>query len=199
MAISTLTELKTSVENWLKRADLASYSEDLILVGEKWIFRNVRAREMETALSGNVSSGVLAVPAGFRALKHARVNQTPSVPLNITSASWIYANYPNRSSAETPKYIAVDGANFIFGPNASAVAILGTYYGALASVISSANALFLAHPDLYLFAALAEAEPFLKNDKRVALWTSKRDQVKDDINKEAHQGRFGDAMAVRTA
>lgn len=199
MAISTLAELKTAITNWTKRADLTSYTEDLIMVGEKWIFRNVRAREMETALSGTISSGVLAVPSGFRALKHARINQTPTVPLGIKSASWIYENYPNRSSTTTPKFIAVDGSNFIFGPNASALAVVGMYYGALTSVISSANALFTAHPDLYLFAALAETEPFLKNDKRVVLWTAKRDQAKDDINREAHQGRFGDAMAVSVA
>lgn len=196
MAISTLAELKTALTNWSKRSDLASYSEDLILLGEKWIFRNVRAREMETALSGTIASGVLAVPSGFRALKHARVDASPNIVLQIKPAQWIYENYPSRSNGSKPKFIAVDGSNFVFGPYPSNEAIAGTYYGALTSVITSANALFTAHPDLYLFAALAELEPFLKNDKRVALWMGKRDEIKNDINREAMQGRYGDGMAV---
>lgn len=196
MSISTLAELKTALNNWSKRSDLASYAEDLIMLGEKWIFRNVRAREMETALSGTIASGVLAVPTAFRALKHARIDASPNVVLQIKPAQWIYENYPTRSNGGTPKFIAVDGSNFIFGPYPSNLSVAGTYYAALTSVITSANALFLAHPDLYLFAALSELEPFLKNDKRVSLWMGKRDEIKNDINKEAMQGRYGDGMAV---
>ena len=197
MSISTYAELQTAVTNWTKRADLATPAPDLILLGEKWIFRNVRAREMETALSGTISSGVLAVPSGFRQLKHARVNESPNVPLRIVSATYIYENYPQRSGGNTPKFIAVDGANFVFGPYPADKAIVGTYYGALTSIQSTANALFLAHPDLYLMAALAEAAPYCKDLKMSALWVSKRDEIKNDINRESHQGRFGDAMAVR--
>jgi hypothetical protein len=199
VSISTYAELQTAVATWAHRADLSTPAPDLILLGEKWIFRNVRAREMETALSVAISSGVAAVPSTFRQLKHARIDQSPSVPLQIRPAAWIYANYPNRSSSTTPKFIAVDGANFIFGPNSSDGTVKGTYYGALTSIQSSANALFLAHPDLYLFAALAEAAPYLKDLKMAMAWTSKRDEIKNDINREAMQGRFGDAMAVSTA
>lgn len=199
MSISTYAELQTAVSTWTKRADLATPAPDLIMLGENWIFRNVRAREMETALSVAISSGVASVPSTFRQLKHARLDQSPSIPLQIKSAGWIYSTYPNRSSGETPRYIAVDGANFIFGPNAADGTVKGTYYGSLTSIQSTPNALFLAHPDLYLFAALAEAAPFCKDLKMAGVWISKRDEIKNDINREAMQGRFGDAMAVSTA
>jgi hypothetical protein len=52
---------------------------------------------------------------------------------------------------------------------------------------------------LYLFAALAEAAPFCKDLKMGIAWVSKRDSIKDDINRESMQGRFGDAMAVQVS
>jgi hypothetical protein len=197
MSISNYAELQTAVSNWLKRSDLSSYTPDLILLGEKWIFRHARVREMETALSVNISSGVAAVPGDFIALKHARVSGTPATPLEIRPASWIYAAYPNRGEGALPQFIGVDGSSFIFGPAPGSYSVLGTYYASLTSIQSSANALFTACPDLYLFAALCEAEPFLKNDARVALWTAKRDATLMDINNQTKESRQGDAMAVR--
>lgn len=200
MSIGTLAELKTALSNWTKRGDIATYAEDLILMGEKWIFRHARTREMEdTTLSVAIANGVASVPDGFVGLKHARLSGTPTTPLTIRPATWIYDRYPNRGGGSEPKYIGVDGSNFIFGPYPSARTVNGTYYKKLTSVITSANALFVANPDLYLFAALAEAEPFLKNDKRVMLWMSKRDAILADVNREAQGSHFGDAMAVSRA
>lgn len=199
MAISTLAELKTATTNWLHRADLASYVEDLIMVGEKWIFRHARCRLMESSLSVAISSGVAAVPEDFLALKNARISGSPSTPLVIRPPEWIYDQYPNRGGGELPKFVGVEGANLVFGPYPSAYTVVGTYYARPASVISSANTLFTTNPDLYLFAALAEAELFLKNDKRVLAWISRRDAILDDVNREDRAAKGGDGMAVRVA
>jgi hypothetical protein len=197
MSLSTYADLQTAVSNWLKRSDLSSYTPDLILLGEKWIFRHARVREMESALSVAISSGTATVPADFIALKHARLSTSPATPLDFRPASWIYANNPNRSAGEIPKFIGVDGETFIFGPSPGAYTVQGIYYAEPTSIQSSANAVFVAYPDLYLFAALAEAEPFLKNDARVALWVAKRDGALIDINKQTKESRQGDAMSVR--
>jgi hypothetical protein len=196
MSIANYADLQTAVSNWTKRSDLATPAPDLIMLGEKWIFRNVRAREMETALSGTIANGVLAVPADFRQIKHARVNSSPAQKLRIVPADTIYEQYPVRSGGGIPKFIAVDGANFIFGPHPGDYTVSGTYYAALTSIASSANALFLAHPDLYLMAALAEAAPYMKDQAMTGVWTAKRNEIKEDINRETRQGRYGDGMAV---
>lgn len=191
MAISTLAELKTAITNWAKRDDLSSYLDDLILMGEKWIFRHARTRDMEEPLSVTISSGVAALPADFVALKHAYIDGTPIEPLQAKASSWIYTRYPTRSSESKPKYIAVEGSNFIFGPYPdSAYTVAGQYYKRLTSVISSANALFTANPDLYLFAALSELEAFKKDDKRVELWMAKRNAILADVNNEDRAAEF---------
>ena len=202
MAISTLAELKTQVKSFLMRAnildvDAADNIENIILLGEKWIFRNARAREMETALSFTIASGEGTVPTDYRALKHARISTSPSRFLRQRKPQWIYESYPLRSSDSKPFFIGEDGLTFVLGPYPdSNYAVAGYYYAALTSIITSANALFTAHPDLYLFASLAEAEVYIKNDKRLPLWIAKRDAILRDVNMETQEGEQGQAMEV---
>lgn len=182
MAITNYAELQTAVTNWLHRADLASIVPDLITLGETRIFREVRVRVMESALSGTISSGVMAVPADYLELKSAYIDYTPVQQLQRSTPSQIYTEYPLRSATCKPTRIAREGTNFIFGPYPDGdYPVKGIYYAQPTAISSSANALFVANPDLYLFAALSEASAFIKNDSRIALWEQKYESVKADM------------------
>lgn len=197
MAISTYAELQTAVGSWLARDNLTAIIPDLIMIGEKWLFRKARTRDMETALSVTISGGTATVPTDFLAIKHARIDGSPSKPLRVRPATWIMERYPTRSSDGKPGFIAADGSTFIFGPFPdSGYTVLGIYYARPAVIATSANAVFTANPDLYLFAALAEAYPYLKGDARVPLWIAKRDTILADVNLEAQEGRQDTAMEV---
>jgi hypothetical protein len=181
--ISTYAELQTAVANWLHRADLTSYIPDLITLGETRIMREVKSREMETAFTDTIASQVIPLPANYIELKFAYAFVTKNTRLQRKTAQWIYENYPIRTGTGYPLYIAREGSNFIFGPSpAGNYTVTGVYYENLGPVSASNHALFVNNPDLYVFAALAEAEPFLKNDKRIALWEAKYSKIRDDIN-----------------
>lgn len=198
MAIDTLAELKTAITNWSKRSDLTSYLDDLIEIAEKRLFREVRTRDMETALNLTIASGVATVPTDFVELKYAYVDGSPTRALQVKPARWIVDNYPVRSSDGKPFFIGVDGTTFIFGPFPdSGYVIKGTYFKRLTSLATSANALFVANPDLYLFSCLAELEPFLKNDKRIPVWEAKYREIRDRVNGEANMDlHSGGPLAV---
>lgn len=203
MSISTYAELQTAVGNWLNRSDLTSYVPDFIALGEARIYRELRIRAMETALSSAISSGVVAVPSAYIELKHAYVDGTPTSSLLRAEPGLIYAKYPTRSSSGRPVYIAREGSNFIFGPYPdSNYTIKGIYYGRLTALSDSntTNWFTTNAPGILLFAALCEAEPFLKNDMRIALWQSKYDMEKEGIEREERNEQFsggGLAMDVR--
>lgn len=188
MAITTFAELKTAIAGWLdvSATDLSSQIDDLITVGEKRIFREARTRDMETALSSAISSGVLALPASYVALKFVYINTAPIQVLERRSAEWLYANYGYQSGSGIPTYIARDGTNFIFGPYPdSTYTVKGTYYARLTAISGSGvNALFTANPDLYLMACLAEAEMILGRDPRIAIWDAKYQRILADVNGE---------------
>jgi len=196
MAIQTFAELKTAVDSWLHRADLTAIIPDLIMIGEKRIFREVRVRVMESALSSTIASGVIAVPSDYLDLKSAYVNSTPIQQLQRSVPSQIYTQYPLRSSTGKPKKIAREGTNFIFGPYPdSTYAIKGIYYASPTTIATSDNALFLANPDLYLFAALCEAAPYIEHDARVAVWESKYQSVKA-LMKAADDREYGSGGGI---
>lgn len=201
MALSTYSDLKTAVATWLHRADMTTIVPDLILLGERRIFREVRCNEMETALSSAIASGVIVVPSGYLELKFAYIDGSPTRKLQRASASQIYEQYPVRASGGKPRLIAREGTNFIFGPYPdSTYTVKGVYYAEPASIQSSANSVFLAHPDLYLMAALCEASPYLKDDQRVPLWEQKYAQIKTQISTlEAKEYGSGGGLRVSVA
>lgn len=201
MAISTYAELQTAVANWLHRSDLTALIPDFILLGEKRLLRDLRCKEMETALSVTIASGVAALPSDYIELKNAYVDGSPTQNLERTSVVDIYHNYPTRSSDKKPTRIAREGSNFIFGPYPdSAYTIKGIYYAYPTTIQTSDNAVFTAHPDIYLWAALIEAEPYILNDPRLPVWEAKYQNSVYNINNIVASEEFsGSGISVRTA
>lgn len=196
MSFSTYAAFRTAVVNWLLNEAVGGSissddADDIITLGEARINKEVRHRHMEKALSGTIASGVLTVPSDYVELKHAYVSRTPIQVLTRKTAEWIYQTYPVRSSGSVPKFIARDVDNFVFGPYPDGnYSILGTYYYRFGAVSSALNDLFTDHPDLYLFAALAESEPFIGRDKRIPLWEAKYERIKNAVNAEDKTERF---------
>lgn len=197
MALTTYANLKTAIANWVHRSDIATYADDLVTLAEARINREVRAVEMETALSSATASGVIAAPTGFLELRSAYVDGSPTQPLRVMSAAYIYSKYPHRSSDSKPLLIGYDAGNLIFGPYPdSAYTIKGTYYKRQGPLSSAVYDLFTNHPDLFLFGALAETRAFLQDDKRVPLWENKYAQVRDSVNAQSQSIRTGGGMAM---
>lgn len=197
----TYNGLKASLQDFLHRSDLATPAADLILLGETWLMRKVRATEMETALSVAISgSGTATVPTGFLGLKNAYVDGSPTQKLYVMSMSQLLEKYPLRSSDGKPKFIAYDAGSFEFGPFPdSTYTIKGTYYKRQGPLSSAVYDLFTNHQDLFLMACLCEAEPYIKNDKRMPMWKAKRDELVNDVNVQSQGISYSGGMAVTLA
>jgi hypothetical protein len=204
VAITTFAELKTAMSNWLDVPSgqfATNQLDDLVMIGEKWINRNVRATEMETAMSVAISgSGTATVPTGFLGLKNAYVDGTPTQKLYVVSIGQLLDKYPMRSSDSKPKFVAYDVALFQFGPFPdSTYTVKGTYYKRQGPLSSSVYDLFSNNPDLFLFAALCESEPVFGRDERMPMWKAKRDEIAQQINVEAQGIGLAGGMAITTA
>lgn len=200
-AITDYATLKTEVAAWLNRSDLTNEVPGFIQLGEFRIYRDLRVRQMEAALSVAISSGVIAVPTGYLEMKLAYVNGSPMRKLERKDAEWIYLNYPTRSSDGTPKFFAREGTNFIFGPYPdSAYTVKGTYYKKLDALsgTNTTNWLITDVPDLILFASLCEAAPFLQDDARVALWEKKYAQIAARVQLNDEQEEFSGSPLAAT-
>jgi hypothetical protein len=179
---------------------LSGFTPNFVQNAEGLIYKNLRVRAMETALSVTIASGVATVPTAFVALKYAYVATSPVQPLDWVPPEMIYARYPVRSGAEIPRDISVAGSNFIFGPYPGNYTIEGIYYTRLTSLSdSNATNWFTTYaPDLLLFGALLQAEPFLKNDRRLATWQVMYQSAFDSVaNEEKRMRTAAGSVATR--
>lgn len=202
MALTTYSELQTAITSWLHRSDLSGIIPDLITLGEDRIYRSLRVRAMETALSSTIASGVIAVPSDYVQLKFAYINTTsPKQWLEHKGPEWIYRNDPYREGrTDVPRFIAREATNFIFSPYpAAAYGVAGIYYKRLDPLASSVNTVFTTHPGLWLFGALCESAPFIQNDARLQVWETKFLQIMAEVNSEEFQENSSGSRLRMTA
>lgn len=179
--ITSYSTLLTAVGDYLARSDLTSYTPNFVQNFEERFYRDSQnwASWMESAFNVTVASGVAAVPSDYLGTKVAYIDTQNSAPLKRISLTQLYSRYPRAGGTGTPVYFARNASNFEFGPIAADDSVLvGTYYAkptALRSYTTggadaAAHPLIVHSPDLLLYGALMEAEPFLKNDERIMIW-----------------------------
>lgn len=197
MAIQTYSELQTAIQNWTKRADLWTYIPDFITQAENDINRRLRVREMETEADVSMTGGTrtAALPSDFGEVRRFYLNSSPIVQLEYMAPDDYWRRYTSTNSGQ-PLAFTIEGSNFAFGPipDSSYTAKL-QYYRKLPALSSSAHGVFTANPFLYLYGSMAEAERFMKNDKRVLLWEGKVNQILHDLT--AQTTRVAGSMRVR--
>lgn len=184
MAISTYAELQTAVTNWLDRSDLATLVPDFITLAEARFNRVIRAPDMLTRDDAFTVDGQYeTVPTGFTEASRVVLLTSPVTVLEYVTPQVMAEARAGRTSSGKPAFYSVVGGNFEFLPTPdSAYTASLLYYARLTPVSSSWNWLASSHPDIYLFGALTEAEPYVKNDERLLLWKSRLDQALAELN-----------------
>ena len=199
-SINSFTTLKNAVANWLDRDDMGDAIDIMICLAEADIYRQLRIRPMETALSETIASGVVAVPSGYQELRYAYVDTNPVTSLEVQSPDWIHGNYPTRSADGVPVYIARDGDNFIFGPYPdSTYTIKGAYYASLMALSTSNETNWFTSnaPDLLLYGTLLHSAPYVGDDPRAALWSQAYETVKQRVERQDQHERWPRGMVMR--
>ena len=199
MALASYANLTAAVADWLHRSDLTTPIADFVVIAENRINREVRCADMETAYTGTIAAGVIAVPTDFLEWKAVYIDSNGATRLQPKSWEWVLQNYPTRSASGLPKFIARNASNFEFGPYPdSTYSVKGTYYKRLAAVSSSWHNLATEYPDLYLFGTLVAAAPYIGDDPRIPMWNSMYETIRDSINQEAVKADISGAPLVMT-
>jgi len=176
MALGNYTDLKTAVATWLHRDDLALSIPDFVSLAEARLNRLLRMRQQLTTgtLTTTANTATVDLPAGWLQFHRLRL-ASPDQAIDFLPGAQFEVKY-RASDVGAPKHHTIEGENLVLGPKPDSVySIEAVYYGAIPTLTdaASSNWVLTAWPGLYLFAALAEAAPFLNNDVRVATWESK--------------------------
>jgi hypothetical protein len=194
MAFGTYDELKTSIANWSDRDDLTSFIPDFIALSEARFNRALRLRSMEQKEFANTIGGQAnyALPVNYLQMREFRLNMNPTVSLTYVSPE-IYEAW-NLGSG-TPKFYTIIANEIRIGPTPAGVyemeMLFWRKFPNLSATVAS-NWMLENAPDVYLYGALLELEPFIQNDARIAVWgtgyTKAIEQIQLQDDKDRHSG-----------
>lgn len=198
MAITNYTELQAALTRYLRRGDLAASLPDFITLAEAKLNRLLRTQQMEKQASGTLSSAELALPADCLEIRQLDI----AVPGGVLRTRYVTPEQfaEQAVTAGTPAYFTVIGRTLRLNPAPQGNGYTLTYFGQLPALspITVDNWLLLSAPDAYLYGALAEAAPYLKDDGRLAVWKQQFAEVIGDLQQA--DKRVGSAqLTIRTS
>src|SRR3954467_2918515 len=97
MSITTYTELKAAVENWLDHTLFTARVPEFIALFEVTANRRLRVQQQETqgaALLPSAVNGSVLLPADYLAWRHVTWQGTPTLELNYVAPSYPHAALP---------------------------------------------------------------------------------------------------------
>ena len=178
MALTTYTELKSSLADWLNRTDLTSAIADFISLAEAQMERQLRTRQMIVRATASFAAAAEygTVPDDFLETKSIKLDTNPVTSLSFQTIEGMdqLSNTTYLSSGK-PLYFTVVGNQFrlLPIPDGAYTADL-VYYAKLTKLSSTVatNWLLTQAPDVYLYGSLLQAAPYLQDDARISVWSS---------------------------
>jgi hypothetical protein len=190
----TYAGLKASVADWLNRADLAAVIPDFITLAEGQMNRRLRVRRMVATASASISAPYESSPADFAGALALTLTDGRQLDF-LTPDALAQKAFLNRPTAAEPTHYSVVGTQLQFypPPDQTYTALL-TYYRQIPPLaVNGGSWLLTLAPDVYLYGALTQAAPYLKDDARVPVWgelfTSGLADLKD-ADRESHATRL---------
>tara|TARA_B110000977_G_scaffold189945_1_gene260133 strand:+ start:63 stop:716 length:654 start_codon:yes stop_codon:yes gene_type:complete len=176
MALTTYTELKTSLANWLNRSDLTTeIGDDFIKLTEADLNSKLRVRAMIAQVNITVDAETAALPTDFLQIRNFYIlnGQTKTPLVYTTPASMDTTSGTSTTGLPTTFTILGDTLRFSPKPDATYTAKMNYFkkFPALSSSVAT-NYILENHPAIYLYGSLFHAANFLGgiNPQQIQTW-----------------------------
>ena len=201
MAITNYGELKTATAGWLDRSDLTSQIPEFVELAEARFDRVIRVPDMVARDDTfTVDSQYETLPPGFLGVARFLLHSSPNGAMEYMSPARLSARRERRTATGRPGYYTISGGNFEFFPDPDqtyTAALL--YYKRLTqlSADEDTNWLLTNNPDIYLFATLVEASPYLKDPETTALWEARLQRAISELALDGERQAVGQSPSMR--
>jgi hypothetical protein len=185
MALTNYSELKAAVATWLNRTDLTDQIPDFITLAESRLNRDLELRrtEVETTLSVADQASTVAIPSDFVSPVGLWVSETDGRrllryldPVQMPEVA---------TSGDIYEFTITEQNIVLERPSQGAISLIFRYRQAFAlSDASPTNWLLTTHPDAYLFGALVEVGPYLRDNDLLAIYSARYQAAIDAINEK---------------
>lgn len=195
MSITTYAELKTAIADFLDRDDLTSVIPTFIALAESQMEKEVRHFRMVKRSDGQIDSRYSPVPTTWLETIRMHIVGNDSYRLELTSLDdMLQLREQSSGVAGRPTHYAHIGENIEVFPNPDGeYEIELLYYEKIPSLSDSntSNWLLEVSPEAYLYGALVQAAPYLKDDARMQVWGGLYAGAVAGVNKENDRARYG--------
>lgn len=198
MALATYSDLKASVADFLNRTDLTSQIADFIALAEADINSHFDLRTVESDVTLTATSGsrFIALPAGFREAQNLWINWSygRGEPLRFVVPELLQVS----TVQGIPLAWCIDGTNIAFERpfNEAYTLTLRMTSGVALSDANPTNLILTNYPNVYLYGALKEAAPYLRDADLMAMYDAKYSEA---IQKaKAKEGRIKAPVTAST-
>jgi len=191
MALANYSDLKASIASWLNRSDLTAAIPDFIALAEAQISRRLvmlgPVRAMMGRSDATINGEFAAVPIDFMGARTINFAEDRTRLLEYCLPEEINRKKSFEGcTTGKPRFFSVVGGEFQFFPapagGAGYLAEL-TYWKRVPALSDAApgNWLLNLHPDAYLYGALLQSAPYLKDDARIQSWGTFFETILSDI------------------
>ena len=209
MPFDTYANLQIEITNYLARGDLAAEIPSFIALAEAKFNRALKCVEMDQRATAAIDINsdepqFLSLPADYQSMRRVRISSIPGKPRLFFLPSDLLdeKRFAAQDAPGQPRYFTIFGGELELFPTPDAAYTLEMVYRRLIPplALNVSNWLLLSHPDAYLYGALMEAEPYMKNDQRIATWAQGLSAVIDAINSSSNDAAFNAGpLAVRVS
>lgn len=208
--ISTYTELQSAVTEYLARdqdTTLIARIPTFIQLAEAKFNRELYVRQMEVRSTTTTDTTddepeFISLPTDFQSMRRIRLSSVSGKPhLDFKSGTQLdeYRASIGNGSGQ-PQFFTIFGSEIELAPTPDADYTIEMVYRqnvpALAS--NSSNWLLTLAPDLYLYGALLESAPYIKEDGRIQTWALGFSTALDGLNRLGMASTFNSGpMMIR--
>ena len=205
MALSTYSELKSSIANFLNRSDLTTeIQDDFIKLTEADFNSKLRVRKMIAQSTLTIDSETEALPTGFLQVRDFYIlSGSTKYPLRYMTPSQM-DQVKGTSVTGIPQAYTILGDTFRFTPKPDS-----TYTGYInyykkfdaLSDTNTTNFILTDHPSIYLYGSLFHAANFLGgiNPQQVQSWTQMYATAMERLELNDREDQFsGSPLQIRS-
>jgi hypothetical protein len=142
-----------------------------------------------------MSGETKALPSDFWMARHLFIDVDPRITLEQVSLNMLRTAYATKRTGQ-PRVYAISGSTLYLGPSPDTTDnLILDYYQTIPALDTgqATNWLLTAHPDVYLYGTLVQAEAYLDNDARLPVWKRALDDGLLEIMEAGKRKRYGAA------
>lgn len=189
MSLTNYTELKDAVASWLNKTNLTASIPDFIALAEAQMRREITSvGQVETYAEVEIDDDGWPLPCSAR--------EIAAVIYDDDELPYLAPDRSGEFDGHTPRHYTVIGNVLHVFPAGTVDIRVKQKLCSLSAYVRS-NWVLRDHPDAYLYGALMQAAPFLRDDERIPVWGNLFAQAIESINRVERERQTGPFLKVQ--